>query len=235
MDGIQQSVMMVVTMNLIERFTSQTGRTIRVLGTEDNPMFCAKDICNALGIVNHRVKVGKLDQDESRVYVQPTPSGKQKMIFVTEPGLYKMILTSRGSCTQGTVAHTFTRWVTHDVLPSIRRNQKQRLLQSTQEAIDREQILQKRVCQQQTVLAAVVDIVKVGAFKRVMQLCGVRWSGRWHNRYPQSTVNYVYKVWKQVKASKLVGRPNGAIQSNWEIISGDIHQFEAAVRAIIDV
>ena len=109
-------------MSLIERFTSGTGSTIRVQGTDAEPSFCAKDVCEALGIVNHRDKVAKLDEDEKRVSVEATPSGRQKMLFVTEPGLYKIILSCRESSIQGTPSHAFTRWVTHEVLPSIRRH-----------------------------------------------------------------------------------------------------------------
>ena len=100
---------------------------IRIKGTEEIPIFCAKDVCTALGIVNHRDKVAKLDEDEKRVSVEPTASGRQRMLFVTEPGLYKIILSCREASIPGTAPHAFCRWVTHEVLPSIRRTQRYEL------------------------------------------------------------------------------------------------------------
>ena len=113
--------------SLIERFTSRTGKTIRVQRSDGEPIFCAKDVCHALGIVNYRTKVSRLDEDESRVSLEQTTSGRQNMVFVTEPGLYKIILTCRGATVKGTPAHSFTRWVTHEVLPAIRHDREYKL------------------------------------------------------------------------------------------------------------
>ena len=49
------------------------------------------------------------------------------MLVVTEPGLYSIILTCRDATIQGTPAHAFRRWVTHEVLPCIRRDKEYRL------------------------------------------------------------------------------------------------------------
>ena len=114
-------------MSLIERFTSRAGHVIRVQGTNDEPLFCAKDVCEALSIVNYRNKVARLDEDEKHVSIQWTSGQRRRMVFVTEPGLYKIILTCRDATTQGTPAHAFTRWVTHEVLPSIRREKEYKL------------------------------------------------------------------------------------------------------------
>ena len=109
-------------MSLIQRFTSRAGNTIRVRGTDAEPSFCVKDLCSALGIVGHRNKIKLLDEDEKRGYNICTPSGRQRMVFATEPGAYTIILSCNESKIPGTPAHAFRRWVTHDVLPSIRRH-----------------------------------------------------------------------------------------------------------------
>ena len=110
-------------MNLVERFT-HAGTSIRLRGTDENPTFCAKDICEALGIANYRNKVAKLDADEKLVSTEWTGGQRRSMVFVTEPGFYKITLSCRTSSIPGTPAHAFTRWVTHEVLPSIRRRGK---------------------------------------------------------------------------------------------------------------
>ena len=112
--------------NLIQHFV-HAGHQIRVRGSDAEPSFCAKDVCRALGIVNHRNKVAALDSDEKFTAVVLSGGQRRRMVFVTEPGLYSIILTCRESGIVGTAPYAFKRWVTHDVLPSIRRTQRYEL------------------------------------------------------------------------------------------------------------
>lgn len=96
------------------------GSTVRLLTDErDEPWFIAKDICDVLEISNVGDAVSVLDDDEksnignSDVWNQP---GRAPLI-VSEAGFYKLVLRSRKP-----VAKEFQRWVTHDVLPSIRQH-----------------------------------------------------------------------------------------------------------------
>jgi prophage antirepressor-like protein len=109
--------------SIVQRFV-HAGHQIRVRGTDAEPQFCAKDVCAALGIVNHRDKIRTLNAREKRVSIEPTASGRQKMTFVTEPGLYKIIFRCREASIPGTAPYAFTEWVCYDVLPSIRRTQR---------------------------------------------------------------------------------------------------------------
>jgi predicted DNA-binding transcriptional regulator AlpA len=79
-----------------------------------NPWFCAADIIAALGL--DRKALERLDDDERGVNSIHTLGGEQRMTFVTEPGLYSLILGSRKP-----EAKRFKRWVTHEVLPAIRK------------------------------------------------------------------------------------------------------------------
>jgi hypothetical protein len=76
------------------------------------------------------LKVAKLDKDEKILTTERTGRGRRNMLFVTEPGLYSIILTCRGATTPGTPAHAFRRWVTHEVLPSIRKDREYKLRES---------------------------------------------------------------------------------------------------------
>jgi len=110
--------------NIVKLFEKQ-GFTIRTAIENGETLYCAKDICKSicLGESTHRKKLRALDPDEVRGCLIETPlGGTQTLSFVTEPGLYKMLLWSRGAKTPGHPAHRFTRWVTHDVLPQIRKN-----------------------------------------------------------------------------------------------------------------
>ena len=110
-----------MALNLIERFCDSTGKKIRITTHNGNFMFNAKDICENLGLSQYRSKTSKLDADEKMQLKTDCGEGfLRKMMFVTEAGLYSIILTCKGATLSGTVAHSFRRWVTHDILPAIR-------------------------------------------------------------------------------------------------------------------
>lgn len=99
---------------------------VRVLGTPENPLFVAADVCAVMGIANNRDAIEKLDADEKAdVALTDTSSNgvtqRRKVTAVTESGLYTLILRCRDAVTSGTKAHAFRKWVTAEVLPTIRR------------------------------------------------------------------------------------------------------------------
>lgn len=97
-------------------FTGPSGEKLRVILQDDQPWFIASDVCAALDITNARDAVSSLDDDERGVVSTDTPGGRQRKTAVTEPGLYSLIMRSRKA-----EAKQFKRWVTHDVLPTLRR------------------------------------------------------------------------------------------------------------------
>ena len=101
-----------------QRFLSNFGAEIRTQLRDNVPLFCANDVCAALGIQNARRKVRKLDEDE-KVHAH---SQSRQLYYVTEPGLYTLILTCSDALKVGTPCYRFRRWVTHEVLPKIRQN-----------------------------------------------------------------------------------------------------------------
>lgn len=103
-------------MNQIQTFTNEEFGTVRVADHNGEPWFVAKDVCDALGINKHRDAVSRLDADERESVLVDTPGGKQEVSAVSEPGFYKLVLKSRKP-----EAKAFQRWITHDVLPSIRK------------------------------------------------------------------------------------------------------------------
>lgn len=85
------------------------------------PWFVAKDVCNILGMSNPSMAVTALDKDEvaqidPKDYLGSENRSNQAVNIVSEPGLYKLIMRSRKP-----EAKEFQRWVTHEVLPQIRR------------------------------------------------------------------------------------------------------------------
>lgn len=104
-------------MNEIQIFKHEAFGQIRVIDRDGEPWFIAVDVCKALELGNSRQAIARLDDDEKGVISIDTPGGPQEMSVINEPGLYSLVLGSRKP-----EAKTFKRWVTHEVLPSIRQN-----------------------------------------------------------------------------------------------------------------
>lgn len=89
---------------------------VRVVTRDGEPWFVAADIAKTLGYRIAPDMVRSLDEDEKGTQIVRTPGGHQQMTIISEAGLYSAIMRSR---VEG--AKAFKRWVTHDVLPSIRK------------------------------------------------------------------------------------------------------------------
>lgn len=89
---------------------------IRTTTVGDAVWFSAADVCDVLGIKNHRDSLQHLDEDEKGVVSSDTLGGQQKISVVNESGLYALVLRSRKP-----EARKFAKWVTSEVLPAIRK------------------------------------------------------------------------------------------------------------------
>lgn len=105
-------------MNEIQTFTSDEFGTIRTTVDESGePWFVAKDVCDALGIRSDTVRkiVDADDVSEANPNTIGVAGGRNPLI-VSEAGFYSLVMKSRKP-----EAKAFQRWVTHEVLPSIRK------------------------------------------------------------------------------------------------------------------
>lgn len=94
------------------------GRQIRMHVEDGEPLWVAKDVCDVLGIQKHHDALARLDDDEKGgPLIVDTLGGRQEVASINESGLYSLILRSRKP-----EAKAFRRWVTKEVLPSIRRS-----------------------------------------------------------------------------------------------------------------
>ena len=103
--------------NDIQLFHSDQFGDVRALSIEDEPWFVATDVAKALGYRMASDMTRRLDEDEKGTRSMRTPGGEQELSVISEAGLYNAIL---GSKVPG--AREFKRWVTHEVIPSIRRH-----------------------------------------------------------------------------------------------------------------
>lgn len=106
-------------MNEIRTYESNQFGSLRVVNGEDGePWFVAKDVCEALGLNNVGQATNGLDADEKgSITINDGTPGNPNKATISEAGLYSLILRSRKP-----EAKAFKRWVTHEVLPSIRRD-----------------------------------------------------------------------------------------------------------------
>ena len=105
--------------NKIEVFKNEQFGEIRTALIENEPWFVAVDVCRALEIGNSSQAISRLDADEKMITLisnEGNKRGNPNMTVVNEPGLYTLILSSRKP-----EAKAFKRWITHEVLPSIRK------------------------------------------------------------------------------------------------------------------
>lgn len=92
---------------------------VRIVMIAGDPYFVANDICAALALANPRKAVADLDDDEKGVTISDTLGGRQEMNVVSESGMYSLIFRSRKP-----EAKRFRKWVTSEVLPSLRKTGK---------------------------------------------------------------------------------------------------------------
>ena len=100
------------------RVFDYNGKSIRTMEFNGQPWFVAIDVCNVLEIANSRDAVARLDEDEKNTVglTDGNKRGNPNTAIVSESGLYSLILSSRKP-----EAKQFKRWITHEVIPSIRK------------------------------------------------------------------------------------------------------------------
>ena len=105
-------------MNELQKIFNYDGKQVRTVVVDGEPMFVAKDVCEILEIDDTRRASERLEDDE-RILIPVTDSlgREQETWAVTESGLYSLVLGSRKA-----EAKSFKRWITHEVIPSIRKH-----------------------------------------------------------------------------------------------------------------
>ena len=102
-------------MNKMQIFHYENNE-IRTILKDGEPWWVLADVCQVLDLGSPHKVADRLDEDEKGRNLIPTPGGNQNMTIINESGLYKVILRS-----DKPEAKKFTRWVTHEVLPAIRK------------------------------------------------------------------------------------------------------------------
>lgn len=147
----------------IKIFDNPTFGQIRTAGTPEEPLFCLADVCKALGLSARHVRARLDDGVVSTDTISDSLGRTQTANFVNEDGLYDVILDSRKP-----EARAFRKWITSDVLPTLRKTGQYRtrpmteaeaLLQSVQMLVDLER-KQKQLEERTDTIGKDVDDIK---------------------------------------------------------------------------
>ena len=104
------------TQKSLQRVFQFRNRQIRTMQVDGEPWFVAADVCAVLGLANPSQAVSYLDDDERCLITNEAWRNNGGMQAVNEAGLYSLVLRSRRA-----EAKAFRRWITHEVIPAIRR------------------------------------------------------------------------------------------------------------------
>ncbi|MBR1734746.1 MAG: phage antirepressor [Alphaproteobacteria bacterium] len=164
---------------------------VRTVVKDDEIWWVLKDVCDVLGLSNSRKVAERLDDDEKGVTLSDTLGGTQKTTIINESGLYKVILRS-----DKPEAKKFMNWVTHEVLPSIRKHgayitsEKMEKLMSDPDTWitlittlkkerEQNQVLQSKLTQHNNkvlfadAVAASDDTLLIGEFAKILKANGI--------------------------------------------------------------
>ncbi len=101
-------------MNELQIFTNDAFGEVRTITRDGEPWFVATDVCRALELTNPTMATDRLDEDERSKF----NLGRQgEAVIINEAGLYTLVLGSRKP-----EAKAFKRWITHEVIPTIRKH-----------------------------------------------------------------------------------------------------------------
>lgn len=107
-------------MNEMQIFSNPAFGQVRTAGTPENPLFCLADVCNAVELTNPSSVKSRLDREDVQLIdlhaLNYQMVGNSMATFVNEAGFYDVLLFSTSPKVK-----PFRRWVTHEVLPSIRK------------------------------------------------------------------------------------------------------------------
>lgn len=196
-------------MNEIRIFNSAEFGEVRTVLVDGEPMFCLSDICTILGLSNATMTANRLEEDE---VAKLDLGGKVGLtLFVNESGLYAVILRS-----DKPNAKTFRKWVTGEVLPSIRKtgnyalsgdalilaamDELHRRLEQKDETIKQ---LETEVEHKEDVIIGLVDDISLAdkrqILNRVVRYKGADFRERWRLLYREFNEKYHINVSKRVE------------------------------------
>lgn len=150
-------------MNELQIFKNHKFGAIRAIDKGGEPWFVAVDVCRALDIGNPTQALTRLDDDEVTLI---SNEGGREVNFINEPGLYSLVLGSRKP-----EAKAFKRWITHEVIPSIRKTGTYSA-SGNQSVVDKSALTEAKLNNSRARLASVwVKLANMNPIPEYKQIC----------------------------------------------------------------
>lgn len=151
-------------MNDVTIFRKNEFGAVRAVTLAGEPWFVAADVCRALGLGNSSDVIKRLDEDERTLVSIEGASNGLPVNAVNEPGLYALILGSRKP-----EAKAFKRWITHEVIPEIRKTggyiAGQEMMDDDQLLANALMVAQRKIAERNKQLEAANEKIKADAPK----------------------------------------------------------------------
>lgn len=151
-------------MNNLQIFNDARFGEIRSIMQGEDVLFVAADVCRALDLSNSRQAITRLDEDEKADVILNDGSQNRKMNVVNEYGLYNLVLASRKP-----EAKQFKRWITHEVIPAIRKTGGYRSTISSLKAREIEARLNNSRARIASEFRKIAEKTDVPEYKRICQ------------------------------------------------------------------
>lgn len=217
-------------MNELQIFKNEEFGQVRVSDENGHVWFCLSDICKSLELTNVTEVKKRLNEKGVSSIETLTNGGKQKLLYINESNLYKVIFQSRKE-----EAEKFQDWVTDDVLPTIRKtggyvnnddafirtylpfadDTTKAMFKSTLETVRKQNELivkqQEEINHKEDVIIGLVDEVTLAEkrqiLNRVVRYKGANFQERWRELYRQFEMKYHIDLNKRFEAYNLTHKP----------------------------
>lgn len=153
-------------MNDVKIFENPEFGRVRTTVIDGEPWFVAADVCHALDIGNPSDALNRLDDDERTLVSIEGASNGKPVNGVNEPGLYSLVLGSRKP-----EAKAFKRWITHEVIPAIRKTGGYSVKQAEQDKtreMRAEAMLRNSISKQAKMMMEIAKMSHIKAYQDVM-------------------------------------------------------------------
>jgi len=203
------------------------SNSIRTLAINNEPWFVAVDICRALNLSSPSMAIANLDDDEKYTLsltegIEGVGKQVQELNLVSESGMYTLILRCRDAVKKGSIPHRFRKWVTSEVLPTIRKTGK---YESKTTADDRTG-LRNAV----NMLVSKKGLIYSDAYNLVHQYMNVERIEDIPAEKLQSAVEYVHRI---VLEGELIATPKKDECFNFEFTEHELQQLVWAWFALL--
>ena len=203
------------------------SNSIRTLAINNEPWFVAVDICRALNLSSPSMAIANLDDDEKYTLsltegIEGVGKQVQELNLVSESGMYTLILRCRDAVKKGSIPHRFRKWVTSEVLPTIRKTGK---YESKTTADDRTG-LRNAV----NMLVSKKGLIYSDAYNLVHQYMNVETIEDIPADKLQSAVEYVHRI---VLEGELITEPKKDDRFSFEFTEHELQQIVWAWFALL--